>query len=118
MESPNEEATFVAKDFELQAGQPPNVLHYGALVYLSYTEDNTLEYYAYSEGFNETSVYLKSKEMFETDGTHFRGLFRVYPSFYHNQYLKGKTKFSDYQQRMNLYNSNKRGILNRLQCLE
>lgn len=71
------------------------VLTYGSLIYLTFTEENHSEYYAYSEGLTKTKVLLKTKESFNREGAYTRGLFRIYPSFYQNEYIKAKAKFND-----------------------
>lgn len=79
-------------------GDIKGVLTYGSLVCLNYTEEsatNSIEYYAYSEGLTDTKVLLKTRDALQSDGTYTRGIFRIYPSFYHNAYIKGKKKFED-----------------------
>lgn len=71
------------------------ILTYGSLIYLTFTEENHSEYYAYSEGLTKTKVLLKTKESFNREGAYTRGLFRIYPSFYQNEYIKAKAKFQD-----------------------
>ncbi len=67
-------------------------LTYGCLIYLTFSEDNITDYYAYSEGLTKTKVLLKTKESFHKEGSYMRGLFRIYPSFYHNEYGNAKNR--------------------------
>jgi len=71
------------------------ILTYGSLIYLTFSEENLTEYYAYSEGLTKTKVLLKTKESFHREGSYMRGLFRIYPSFYQNEYTKGKAMFEE-----------------------
>jgi len=71
------------------------ILTYGSLIYLTFSEENLTEYYAYSEGLTKTKVLLKTKESFHREGSYMRGLFRIYPSFYQNEYAKGKELFEE-----------------------
>jgi len=75
-----------------------DVLTYGSLICLSFTEEaekNSDEYYAYSEGLTDTRVLLKTKFDIDSEGSYSRGIFRIYPSFYHESYTKGKQKFEE-----------------------
>jgi len=67
-------------------------LTYGCLIYLTFSEDNRTEYYAYSEGLTKTKVLLKTKDSFYKEGSYMRGLFRIYPSFYHAEYGNAKKR--------------------------
>ena len=67
-------------------------LTYGCLIYLTFSEDNITDYYAYSEGLTKTKVLLKTKESFHKEGSYMRGLFRIYPSFYHAEYGNAKNR--------------------------
>ena len=87
-----------------------SILTYGSLIYLTSTEEDLEEYYAYSEGLTKTKVFLKTKENFEREGSNMRGLFRIYPSFYQNEYIKAKAKFQDIVAGDEEIELNKRGI--------
>lgn len=106
-----EDVSMISKDIQPEEDKSQGVLHYGALVYLTFSEDNSEDYYAFSEGFNDTSVMLKAKAQFVAHGSHYNGLFRIYPSFYHNEYIKGKNKFERYQEDIEGYRFEKRGKL-------
>ena len=73
-------------------------LTYGSIIYLTFNEDNTLEYYAFAEGFNKNKIVLKSKQQFKKDSSYVKGLFRIYPSFYNDLYKKAKETFENFDQ--------------------
>lgn len=96
-------------------GEMKGVLTYGSLVYLCYNEDSnttSIEYYAYSEGLTETKVLLKTKNSLQSEGSYTRGVFRIYPAFYHDAYLKGKNKFEEISEFGIINQLDKRGEIN------
>lgn len=98
---------------EASEGEIKGVLTYGSLVYLSFNEESnttSIEYYAYSEGLTETKVLLKTKNSLQAEGSFARGIFRIYPSFYHDAYLKGKDKFEEIINEGIINQLDKRGI--------
>ena len=88
-------------------------LTYGSVIYLTFSEDSVLEYYAFAEGFSKTKIVLKSKQQFKKDSSYTKGLFRIYPSFYNNLYKKAKETFENFDQATKdpLYDMKIRGLL-------
>jgi len=79
-------------------GDTRDVLTYGSIICLNFTEENSqasIEYFAYSEGLTDVKVLLKTKDGVQGEGSYSRSIFRVYPSFYHDAYFKGKEKFEE-----------------------
>jgi hypothetical protein len=88
---------------------PKGALTYGSLIYLTFTEENLTEYVAYSEGLTKTKILLKTRDEFEKQSMYMKGLFRIYPSFFQNEYTKGKNKFEEILEARNANQSNTRG---------
>jgi hypothetical protein len=85
-------------------------LHYGALIYLKYVE-GAMVYVAYSEGFSKTTLRLRPMDHFAAKSGHLNGLFKIYPSFYNNEYVKSKQKYGECQDEIVRSEIKKRGFL-------
>ena len=87
------------------------LLHFGSLIYLSFVNEDNKEFFATAEGFNKTKLRLKTRDSMNLEGTFMRGLFRIYPSFFDNEFLKTKKKYENQKNLVNLTNFDKRGNL-------
>jgi len=95
-------------------GERRDVLTYGSIICLNFTEEGSstsVEYFAYSEGLTDNKVLLKSKDEVQGEGSYSRSIFRVYPSFYHDAYFKGKEKFEEITKGGITTQLDKRGII-------
>ena len=86
-------------------------LNYGALIYLTYQDDNGELFFACAEGFTKPKIRLRIKEEMAQE-SYATGLFKIYPSFYNTEYMKTKKKYNDNKNPKNfldLTNFEKRG---------
>ena len=105
----------IEDDMGLSSGSSTKkqLLNYGALIYLTYQEedrDNEL-FYACAEGFTKPKIRLRLKGEMAQE-SYSTGLFKIYPSFYNNEYLKTKKKYDGQKTGKNfndLTNFEKRG---------
>ncbi|EGR27925.1 MIR domain protein [Ichthyophthirius multifiliis] len=70
-----------------------NVLHFGATVYLCYEDETGQEYYISAQGFTKDKIILKKETEMKKNGNYQKALFKLYPQFYYNEYLKNKNKY-------------------------
>ena len=56
-----------------------NILHYGALIYILFLDENNKEFLVSSEGFTKSKIRLKTKDFISERGIFRENLFRVYP---------------------------------------
>ena len=68
-------------------------LQYGSIIYLSYTDENMMEYFVTAEGFSNNKVRLKPKHDILNSSGLSSCLFKMYPTFFNNEFNKAKKKF-------------------------
>jgi hypothetical protein len=58
-----------------------NVLHFGCVIYLCFSEENGEDYFLTTEGFTKNKVRLKLSQEMKEKGSFCSGLFKIYPIF-------------------------------------
>lgn len=66
------------------------LLYFGSLIYLTFVDDDNNKFLAFSEGFNKVKVRMKTINQMNNESNITKGLFQLYPSFYHTEYIKTK----------------------------
>lgn len=77
--------------------QLSGVLHYGAYIFINYSDINGNIYFANAEGYNKLKISLKSEDHFRNENILENGLFRILPDFYDADFQKGKSKLDEYR---------------------
>jgi len=103
----------IEEEISLSSGNPAKkqLLNYGALIYLTYQEEDSDLFYACAEGFTKPKIRLRLREEMSQE-SYSTGLFKIYPSFYNSEYLKTKKKYDSHKNGKNftdLTNFEKRG---------
>ena len=62
-------------------------LCYGSIIKLTISEDKT-QFFVASEGFTSVNLELQSVKEIENQNAYLNSLFKIYPSFYNDEYLR------------------------------
>lgn len=91
----------IGRDGGKNAACNKKVLHFGCMIYLCFCEEDGTDFYSYAEGFTKNKLRLKTQDQMKEEGSFTSGLYKIYPNFYNNEYLKTKKKQEEKKHSMN-----------------
>lgn len=64
------------------------ILHFGCLIYLKFSYNESKQYTTYSEGYNKIKLRMTTEDYLDNTGSSNLGLFQLLPGFFSNEFEK------------------------------